>query len=175
VPPTLAPPTPAPAAQAPSGEAPAPEEAAPAQAIVPGQPAAAPAQPPAVANAQPAGAGASEAAGSGPAATIAQFYRLIEQHAYDRAVQLWSQRMRDDYPPAQNIWGRFDQTQQLVVRRADVTALNEAAGRATVSVDLVEVLSSGERRRYVGSWSLVRGGSGWLLDQPSLLPAPLNG
>lgn len=104
---------------------------------------------------------------SDPAGTVIGFYQSITQRQFDRAAQYWSPRMRAQYPPAENIGGRFAATRQITVQRADVVALDEAAGQATVAVDIVEVMGSPPRaRRLSGSWQLVRGASGWQLDQP---------
>jgi hypothetical protein len=66
-------------------------------------------------------------------------------------------------------WG--GKTEQVVVRQADVVTLDESAGRAVVAVDLVETVGPGTRH-YVGTWALVRGPAGWLLDQPNLRLTP---
>jgi hypothetical protein len=76
--------------------------------------------------------------------------------------------MRAAYPPAQNIHGRFARTDSLSLQGATLQGVDEANGRAAVSIDLVEILDSGAARRWVGTWHLVRSGAGWLLDQPSL-------
>jgi hypothetical protein len=103
---------------------------------------------------------------------VASFYDLVKQRQFDRAAALWSARMRATYPPAENITSRFAQTQDLQLERATVVAQDEAGGRATVAINLVEVVGSPpSTRRYVGNWQLVRGPAGWLLDQPSLAAA----
>ncbi len=112
---------------------------------------------------------AAQSSSNGPADAVASFYRLISQHEFDLASRLWSARMQAAYPPGQNIYGRFAQTQRISVQKADVVALDPAAGRATVAVDVLEVFGS-TTRRWVGTWHLVRVGSGWLLDQPRLQP-----
>jgi hypothetical protein len=106
------------------------------------------------------------AAGGDPAGTIVSFYQLVSGHDYASASSLWSARMRAAYPPQTNIWGRFDSTSSIVTRSASVT--NAGPGTAAVAVDLVETMSNGSVRRWVGTWYLVRSGSGWLLDQPGL-------
>ena len=79
--------------------------------------------------------------------------------------------MQANYPPAANLNGRFAQVQAMTLQRADVISVDQASGRATVAVDLIEVTGSPPaRRRWVGTWQLVRGPSGWLLDNPSLGP-----
>jgi hypothetical protein len=98
-----------------------------------------------------------------------RFYQLIDQHQFDQAAGLWTPRMRATYPPAQNITERFRNTQEITVQHAQVSASDEAAGRATVSVALLEVVGSpSATRHWVGTWQLVRGPDGWLLDQPNL-------
>jgi hypothetical protein len=104
-----------------------------------------------------------------PAGTILAFYQLISGHDYASASGLWSDRMRASYPPQTNIWGRFDRTSSIIARSASLTSAQP--GSAAVAVDLIETLSDGSVRRWVGTWYLVRSGSGWLLDQPGLRPA----
>ncbi len=107
-----------------------------------------------------------------PDDAVRSFYALLEQGNFDDATGLWTAHMRGAYPPAENVYGRFARTQALTVRRADVVALDAAAGRATVAVDLTEVVGPpAATRRYVGTWQVVRGPSGWLLDQPNLQPS----
>jgi hypothetical protein len=101
-----------------------------------------------------------------PAGTIVSFYELISGHDYMAASGLWSDRMRASYPPQTNIWGRFDSTRSIVTRSAAVTSATR--GSAAVAVDLVETMRDGTTRRWVGTWYLIRSGSGWLLDQPGL-------
>jgi hypothetical protein len=107
--------------------------------------------------------------GGDPAGTIVTFYRLVSGHDYISASGLWSDRMRASYPPQTNIWGRFDATSSIVARSASLTSANP--GSAAVAVDLIETRTDGSVRHWVGTWYLVRSGSGWLLDQPGLRPA----
>jgi hypothetical protein len=104
-----------------------------------------------------------------PAGTIVSFYQLVSGHDYASASGLWSSRMQAAYPPQTNIWGRFDRTSSIVTRSAWVTSAGP--NTATVAVDLVETMSNGSVRHWVGTWSLVRSGTGWLLDQPGLRAA----
>lgn len=117
--------------------------------------------------AQPAPSAAS------PDDAVRSFYSYLDQGQFDLAASLWSQHMRATYPPAENIYSRFARTQALTVTRADVVQLDAASGRAVVAVQVSEVLagSPATARQYVGNWYLVRGPSGWLLDQPSLRQA----
>jgi hypothetical protein len=104
-----------------------------------------------------------------PAGTIVSFYQLVSGHDYVSASDLWSDRMRAAYPPQTNIWGRFDRTSSIVARSASLTTANPAS--ASVAVDLIETMADGTVRHWVGTWYLIRSGSGWLLDQPGLRPA----
>jgi hypothetical protein len=89
---------------------------------------------------------------------------LINAHDFDRAVTFWTQRMRSEYPPDRFLYNRFADTDSIRVRSARTTSLNQAAGTATVAVDIIEVYN-GNTRRWVGTWDLVRSSSGvWLLD-----------
>lgn len=158
---TLAPPAPAAAAGAEAGaEAPPPSADGPAPPRLQATPTRAPAVPEGAAVVGRTGP-------SDPAGTVIGFYQSITRRQFDQAAQYWSPRMRAQYPPNENIAGRFAATQQITVQRADVVALDEAAGQATVAVELVEVSGSPPRsRRLSGSWQLVRGASGWQLDRP---------
>jgi hypothetical protein len=108
-------------------------------------------------------------ADTGPTSAVATFYALVERHEFDSAAQLWTPRMRAEFPPAENIHSRFAQTQQVVVNRVEVVAAR--GDEAVVGVDLNERNSAGERH-YVGTWSVVHTGDTWLLDQPNLQAAP---
>jgi len=109
------------------------------------------------------------ATGAGtPAQAVAQFYDAVSQHQFDAAAQLWSGRMKAEYNTHENINGHFAPTQRIDVTIGNV--VNTGDGRATVPVQLTDVRADGSLR-YVGSWQVVRGPSGWLLDQPNLQPA----
>lgn len=102
-----------------------------------------------------------------PATTVASFYTLIAKHDYRSAAQLWTPRMRTEFPPAENINQRFGETQTVAVERAEVISQDPVNGKAAVAVDVRESTQNGARR-WVGTWYLVRGPTGWLLDQPQL-------
>ncbi len=107
-----------------------------------------------------------------PAQAVRTFYQYVNARQFAEAAALWSPRMRGAYPPAQNIDSRFAQTQTLTLSRADVVQVDAASGRATVAVRLSEVVGpAGSTREYAGNWNLVRGSSGWLLDDPNLQPS----
>lgn len=75
--------------------------------------------------------------------------------------------MKTEYNTQENINGHFAPTQRIDYTIGNV--VNTGDGRATVSVQLTDVRADGSLR-YAGSWQVVRGPSGWLLDQPNLLP-----
>ena len=102
---------------------------------------------------------------SDPSATVARFYELVGQGHYGAAAELWSPHMRATYPPAENVNQRFSQTQSMTVEGTDLVSQDPQSGRAAVAVDVIESRPDGPRR-WVGTWYLVRGPSGWLLDAP---------
>jgi serine/threonine protein kinase len=102
-----------------------------------------------------------------PAAVVIRFYQLVGQHQFDHAAGLWSANMQAQYPPAQNIAGRFNNTSEIAVQHAKAISVDDGAGKATVEVDVLETVGS-STRNWVGTWVLVRGPEGWLLDQPNL-------
>jgi hypothetical protein len=102
---------------------------------------------------------------STPAGAVQEFYRLVGDHQFDAAANLWTDRMKAQYPPDGNINGHFGQDQR--VEASVGTAQDTGDGRATVAVEVTEVRASGAVRA-TGTWLLVRGPSGWLLDRPNL-------
>jgi eukaryotic-like serine/threonine-protein kinase len=102
-----------------------------------------------------------------PTQTVARFYQLISAHEFSAAAQLWSARMRAEYPPSRYINSRFAHTTNIVLNRNQQMSMNLAAGTAVVFVDLTEYRdSSPYSRRWLGRWDLVLGRNGWLLDEP---------
>jgi hypothetical protein len=75
--------------------------------------------------------------------------------------------MRSAFPPQENIDARFSQTRSITVRRAEVVSESQSGDQASVAIDLVETAASGQQH-WSGSWQLVRGPSGWLLDEPRI-------
>jgi hypothetical protein len=103
-----------------------------------------------------------------PVGAVSDFYRLIRQHHYAAAIQLWTARMRVAYPPDQNVTQRFAGTSSLRLIRAEVSSQGPA--RAVVTIELEEVRDA-RTYRWVGSWSVVRESTGWRLDRPALSSA----
>ena len=145
----------------------APPSARPTPAVATLAPLPAPAVPAPGASAETAAALAPRAAT--PDGAVRSFYQYVDNGQFAQAAELWSERMRRSYPPAENINSRFARTQALTLSQADVVQLDAAGGRATVAVRLSEVVGPpSSTREYVGKWFLVRGANGWLLDEPSL-------
>lgn len=162
LPPTV-PPIPAPAGEptSPVRSKPAPGGAS---AVRPTAPATS-AQPPTAAGASVANAEAAEQA----VGAVRNFYERVAGGEYERAAALWSPAMIAAFPPGENIEGRFSKSSDLRAQRVEALSVDEITGRATVAVDVEETVG-GERRRWIGTWELVRtaDGGGWLLNKPNL-------
>ena len=115
-------------------------------------------------------AGVSQAEANGPVATVNRMYAALDGGDYDTLVSLWSDRMRSLIRLDASQLRARPPSQGLTVRRAELASIDREAGRAVVDVDVTEVVNpgSGVERRYVGSWDLVLGPSGWLLDEPRI-------
>jgi cytoskeletal protein RodZ len=123
--------------------------------------------PPAQATQVAAGTADSSASAADPSAAVQDFYAHVAQHDFASAAALWTPRMRSAFPPQENIDARFSQTRSITLRRADV--VSESGNQAAVAVDLVESAADGQHH-WSGSWQVVRGPNGWLLDEPRLQP-----
>ena len=84
-----------------------------------------------------------------PAETVARFYELVVDGRFDEAARLWTPRMRERYPPEENIDGRFRRTTRIDLQRLDIRSIHD--GTAVVFVDLIEYRSS--PRLPVSSWA----------------------
>lgn len=171
-PPPTATPTPAPApaptkvpaaALAPPGHHPKPRPTPTPPAPTPTPPVPTPTPPPStVAPTQPP---PSSLAANTPQATVKAFYTLISNHQFQQAAALWTPSMRQQFPPASNINGRFGATRQISV--VEDKLLSETGNSATVQVDLLEVHGA-QTQQWGGTWNLVPGPNGWLLSYPNL-------
>lgn len=166
--PTVAPPTPTPLAVPTATPVPAPRATAIPPTAAPAPTAVPPTEPPPpVVTTRPSGP---VTVANNPAQAVQQFYSFASQHNFDAAAGLWSARMKAEYPTGENLNGHFGALQRIDASTG-VARIDPSGTRATVPVEVTETLGSGETRRLQGSWQLVRGPSGWLLDQPNLLPA----
>jgi hypothetical protein len=98
---------------------------------------------------------------------VASFYQRVERHDFSGAAQLWTPRLRAEYPPPEYIANRFQQIRHIALPRLTVIAEDAAAGTAAVAVEVVENPGGPAERRSAGTWYLTRAGGRWLLDQPS--------
>jgi hypothetical protein len=104
-----------------------------------------------------------------PVGTVRAFNQHVVQGDFDTAADLWTDDMRRRFPPNENIKQRFSQTWSIRVEEARLVNTTPDGQHATVSVQIVEVLGSPPApQRFTGTWTLVRGPGGWLLDRPSL-------
>jgi hypothetical protein len=117
-----------------------------------------------------AAAGTEQTGDAEPTQAVSTFYALVSNHQFDAAAQLWSPRMQAQYPPREYVAERFSQTQ--LIRLDQARLVSASTSRATVAVDLVELNAQAGTRRYVGTWQLVRGQDGWMLDEPNLQTVP---
>jgi hypothetical protein len=120
---------------------------------------------PAPADGAPQPAAPASGGADSPTTAVAGFYQAVAQHQFDAAAAYWSGRMQANWPPSVYIDQRFTPTQSMTLQGANV--VSQGDGTAVVSIDLVEVYN-GSTRHWVGSWQLVRGSGGWVLDAPNL-------
>ena len=121
--------------------------------------------------AAPAPAVSAGAGASSPDQAVRSFYALVGTRQFDGAARLWSARMAGAYPPGENITGRFSQSRALTVLRAETVAYDPGAGRATVAVEVLEVVGHPPSAGATPAPGRSSGAaSGWLLDQPNLRP-----
>jgi hypothetical protein len=97
---------------------------------------------------------------------VTRFYALVEQHRFGEAAQLWSARMKSQYPPSEYINDRFAATTRIDINRISIRSMRVANQTATVFVDLSEYRTSGAARHWVGNWDMVLTSAGWLMDRP---------
>ncbi len=108
-----------------------------------------------------------EPAGDGPARSVRTFYDAVEVHDWERAIALWSPSMRERYPPDEWLVDRFRRTTRIDITQLRTVSIDRDAGRARVSVTLVEYRSvEPSPRTFVGAWDLVRSDGRWVLDDP---------
>ena len=130
-----------------------------------------PTSPPAVISTPPAVAGPGVAVGSAATGTLGSsvlsFYRLVSQHSFAAAATLWSPAMQARYPPGLYIDQRFAETRQIT---AQISSVVIQGSDARVGVDVTELTLAGGTQSFAGSWYLVHGPGGWLLDRVALSP-----
>jgi len=108
--------------------------------------------------------------GPDPAVRVRQFYAYLERGDFDQMGLLLSEHFKQTmvWDPAilreRTLPGHMD------VQQADVVAVDADRRVATVAVRVREVAGPPlpSEHVYVGTWHLVRGPTGWLLDQPDI-------
>lgn len=105
-----------------------------------------------------------------PVQTVRSLYRLLGQSDYDRLPGLLSGRLRDTLSWQPDALRQRIPSGSLTVERAELVSQDADGRLATVAVQVRETLwpGSDRSRTYVGTWQLVRGPSGWLLDGSDL-------
>jgi len=104
---------------------------------------------------------------SGPAAAVRNFYRAVETHDWDTAIDLWSPSMQRRYPVDEWLIGRFRRTTRIDITGLRTIYLDQDAGRARVAVSLVEYRTvEPSPRGFTGAWDLVRIDGRWVLNDP---------
>ena len=101
-----------------------------------------------------------------PAETVVHWYGLVADQQFDAAYALWSDQMKANYPRQTQLDGRWDDTDEVVVHSWYVNYVDEEAGLANVYIEFTEIKNSGAQSYLAGSWDLVMGPEGWLLNQP---------
>ncbi len=97
------------------------------------------------------------------------FYNLLAQQRYADLRGIMTGAIFASLPDPKTLDERTP-AGKLTVERAEVTDRDPSGNHATVTVDVVEQASSGTQaaRHYAGTWTLVRGPSGWLLEASDL-------
>jgi len=126
-----------------------------------------PSEPPTPVRPPPTSAPVAPSAATGPAHAVRDFYDRVEAHDWDAAIARWSPSMQNRYPPDEWLVDRFRPTTRIDITSLRTLSIDRDAGRARVSVALVEYRRVGPSpRSFVGSWDLVRFDGRWVLDQP---------
>jgi hypothetical protein len=99
-----------------------------------------------------------------PDQSVKMFFQLAGSRRFDEAAQLWTPRLRGAVDPTKEIGGRFGAASQLKLTRADVVAIDQNQGIATVAVAWTDV-EGGTARGYSGEIYLATGPDGWRWDK----------
>jgi hypothetical protein len=121
-------------------------------------------QPPSGDSAPASGEAVGGTGADSPAGAVALFYQRVAAHDFDAAGDLWTDRMREQYPTDTYIDQRFANTRSIELLQDRLVGVGETT--ASVAVALLEV-DAGQTRRWVGTWRVVLTPGGWLLDQPA--------
>lgn len=100
------------------------------------------------------------------AETVAYWYSLVADQRFEEAYALWSDQMKANYERQGNLDNRWDDTAEIVIHAITINREDQAAGVANVYIDFTEIKNTGAEYRFAGTWDLVLGPNGWLLNQP---------
>jgi hypothetical protein len=105
-----------------------------------------------------------------PTDRVLQFYQWLQQGDFDAITLILSPRMRAEVPWDPRLLRQRLPAGQMTVLKAELVPTVLAARQATVAVEVLEQVPPPltTTRKYVGTWDLVRGPSGWLLDHPDI-------
>jgi hypothetical protein len=103
-----------------------------------------------------------------PEGAVRAFYYLLGHRDFQAMVWLFSARMHDTMPSDPGLFSDRTPPGQLMIQQLTLVSVDGARNNATVSVDVLEQLSPADTKRYVGTWKVVRGPTGWLLDEPDI-------
>ena len=98
------------------------------------------------------------AADTTPAGVLRRYYEAIQSHRYDDAYAIWSDSGRASGQTSAAFAAGFGQTTRVNATVGDSVHVEGAAGSqyATVPVIVDATLSSGDRQRFVGTYTLRR-------------------
>jgi len=110
------------------------------------------------------------ASGSDPIRTVTTFYRFLGAQRYDDLLPLLSPQLRATSPWQPSALRDRTPPGDLVVEQAQLVGVAPDQMHATVRVVVRETVPPplSQTRHYVGTWQLVRGATGWLLDASDL-------
>lgn len=105
---------------------------------------------------------------SDPASTVRQFYAYIDAGDLDQAWNLLSPRFKGQ--TSKQAWQRgYQTTRASKVLSAQVTSQSPSTATVAFALASTDVTSSGTvNKQFAGTWTLVRSGGNWLLDQANV-------
>jgi hypothetical protein len=99
---------------------------------------------------------------------VRAFYYLLGRRDFQAVVWLFSARMHDTMPSDPSVLRDRTPPGQIMIQQLTMVSIDPPKNNATVGVDVLEQISPALTNRYVGTWKLVRGPAGWLLDEPDI-------
>jgi hypothetical protein len=107
---------------------------------------------------------------SDPAQRVRQFYAYLEQGEFEQMEALLSDHFKQTMVADPTLLRERTPSGRIDVQQAEVVEIDPQRRQATVAVRVREVAGPPlpSEHVYVGTWHLVRGPTGWLLDQPDI-------